>query len=52
MLLLGEAYSVHGDAEEALEIFQRILDSHTVGFGALADEPTKDIYRKMAPLHQ
>lgn len=50
MLLLAEAYSVVGNAEKALGMYEEILDARVGGFGAMADEPAKDIYRKMAPL--
>ena len=32
-----------------MQMYNEILDSRSGGFGA--GEPTKDIYRKMAPLH-
>lgn len=52
MLLLAEAYTVNKDAQLALEIYEQILDARTDNFGPTAGEPTKDIYRAMAPLHQ
>ena len=51
MLLLAEAYTVNKDASNALELYEKILDARTDNFGACAGEPTKDIYRAMAPLH-
>jgi len=52
ILLLGEAYTVKGDAEKALGMYEKILDARSGGFEAVAGEPIKDIYRKMAPLYQ
>ena len=51
MLLLAEAYTVNNQATEALKLYQDILDARSDNFGAVAGEPTKDIYRKMAPLY-
>ena len=51
MLLLGEAYTVNNQATQALKIYQEILDARSDNFGAVSGEPTKDIYRKMAPLY-
>jgi hypothetical protein len=33
-------------------MYEKILDARSGGFEAVAGEPTKDIYRKMAPLYQ
>lgn len=50
MLLLAEAYTVNQQTDEAIKVYQEILDARTEGFSALAGEPAKDIYRKLAPL--
>lgn len=52
MMLLAEAYTVNKDARKALNIYEQVLDARTDNFGPTAGEPTKDIFRAMAPLHQ
>ena len=50
MLLLAEALTVNSEAEEALKVYQQVLDARGDGVGL--GESNKDLYRKMAPLLQ
>ena len=51
MLLLAEAQTINGSAEEALKTYQEILDARGGATGAV-DDSNKDIFRRMAPLLQ
>ena len=46
MLLLAEALTVDKQISEAIKLYTEVLDARNNG-----GEPTKDIYRAIAPLH-
>ena len=49
MLLLAEAYTVNEEANEAISLYQQILDEQDSG--DLHGDAIKDIYRRLAPLY-
>ena len=51
MLLLAEAYTINNSTNKALQMYQQILTARDSQASAVTGEATKDIYRKMAPLH-
>ena len=46
-MLLAEAYTISDKSNEALQMYEELLDARES-----ENESTKDIYRKMAPLYQ
>ena len=51
MLLLAEAFTINNQMDEALLQYSNIVEARSQPGAVVIGEPTKDIYRKMAPLY-
>lgn len=51
MLLLAEAYTINEQMDNALLQYNNIVTARSQPGAVIIGEPTKDIYRKMAPLY-